>query len=79
MTRSRPVRTGRARRQGRWGIVTGSLAALAVLAFVPGVQPGASATNGPPACPTDAACAGSQGTDTSLPATWLMRQLRQLR
>jgi len=44
----------------RAGWATAGLGALAILLFVPGIQPGASAT---------ASLAGSQGTDTSLPTT----------
>lgn len=50
-----------ARLRARAGVWAGLLAALVILLFVPGVQPGASATSNP--------VAGSQGTDTSLPST----------
>jgi hypothetical protein len=45
----------------RWAVVAGVLAAVAILLFVPGVQPGASATGNP--------VAGSQGTVSSLTDT----------
>jgi hypothetical protein len=58
MATRRTNRAGRARR--RLWTVLGVVAVLTVLVYVPGIQPGASAS-GP--------LAGSQGTDTSLPAS----------